>query len=238
MLATSSATKKEQVVQLANHDPFLRIAEIAVAAGTTERYVRTVLSEAKLSLSQMRHQYARSMEERLHAGSQLQARPEGRHTTAAEGLREVAPRVDRVTDPLAAALLQINAHALLWRYSRLMSGDGKTLLFLQTLVADQPEFGQAAQTAPHRQAVADLITFAQGVRTQHKLEVLPADAMVAQYLRLTKGSPVLRLQYVAATDNTPVAVHYEFCDAYRVRIEIADSACGLYRVTPKQIAAK
>lgn len=56
---------KEQVIALARKDPFLTVEELANHVGTTTPYVRTILSEADLSLNQMRKEYARQLELRL-----------------------------------------------------------------------------------------------------------------------------------------------------------------------------
>ncbi|WP_027339341.1 hypothetical protein [Halonatronum saccharophilum] len=53
-------TKKERVVYLAKKDPFLKVDRIAQLAETTAHYVRTVLSEANLSLTKLRREYAKS----------------------------------------------------------------------------------------------------------------------------------------------------------------------------------
>ncbi|AGB40433.1 hypothetical protein Halha_0440 [Halobacteroides halobius DSM 5150] len=51
-------TKKEKVVYLAKRDPFLKVEKIAQLAETSSHYVRTVLSEANLSLTRLRKEYA------------------------------------------------------------------------------------------------------------------------------------------------------------------------------------
>jgi len=58
-------TKKEQIINFARHDPFLKISDIAEHVDTTPRYVRTILSEANISLMELREKHARNMEERL-----------------------------------------------------------------------------------------------------------------------------------------------------------------------------
>lgn len=58
-------TKKEQIINFAQNDPFLKISDIAKHVQTTPRYVRTILSEANISLMKLRERYARSIEERL-----------------------------------------------------------------------------------------------------------------------------------------------------------------------------
>lgn len=51
-------TKKERVAYIAKKDPFLKVERIAQLAETTPHYVRTVLSEANLSLTRLRKEYA------------------------------------------------------------------------------------------------------------------------------------------------------------------------------------
>ncbi|MEJ6949932.1 GntR family transcriptional regulator [Natronospora cellulosivora (SeqCode)] len=58
-------TKKEQIINFAQSDPFLKISDIAEHVQTTPRYVRTILSEANISLMKLREKYARNMEKRL-----------------------------------------------------------------------------------------------------------------------------------------------------------------------------
>ncbi|ACL69254.1 hypothetical protein [Halothermothrix orenii] len=58
-------TKKEQIINFAQSDPFLKISDIAEYVQTTPRYVRTILSEANISLMKLREKYARNMEKRL-----------------------------------------------------------------------------------------------------------------------------------------------------------------------------
>ena len=54
-------TKKDFIIRLAKKDPFLKIEEIAQLVETTPRYVRTILSEANLSLMNLREEYARKL---------------------------------------------------------------------------------------------------------------------------------------------------------------------------------
>ncbi|MFW6381023.1 MAG: hypothetical protein ACOCZ3_00645 [Bacillota bacterium] len=57
-------TKKEIILEGVQKDPFLKIEELAKRADTTPRYVRTILSEANVSLMKLRKEYARKMETR------------------------------------------------------------------------------------------------------------------------------------------------------------------------------
>ncbi|MEC9489052.1 MAG: GntR family transcriptional regulator [Halanaerobium sp.] len=66
-MSIEELTKKEQIINFAQSDPFLKISDIAEYVQTTPRYVRTILSEANISLMKLRERYARSMEKRLES---------------------------------------------------------------------------------------------------------------------------------------------------------------------------
>lgn len=75
-MGVEELTKKEQIINFAQSDPFLKISDIAEYVQTTPRYVRTILSEANISLMKLREKYARSMEKRLenqHVDGDLKA---------------------------------------------------------------------------------------------------------------------------------------------------------------------
>ncbi len=65
---SNCSSKKDQVLKVARSDPFLSIQEIADNVGTTPRYVRTILSESNVSLTDLRLRHARSMERELGIG--------------------------------------------------------------------------------------------------------------------------------------------------------------------------
>ncbi|OCL27556.1 hypothetical protein U472_03080 [Orenia metallireducens] len=64
-------TKKEKVIYLAQKDPFLKVERISQLAETTPHYVRTVLSEANLSLTKLRKQYAQKLKDKRRANKFL-----------------------------------------------------------------------------------------------------------------------------------------------------------------------
>lgn len=64
-IALEEKTKKDIIIHEAKKDPFKSIDEIALMADTTARYVRTILSEAEVSLTKMRKNYAKLLEKRI-----------------------------------------------------------------------------------------------------------------------------------------------------------------------------
>ena len=71
-MAVEELTKKEQIINFAQSDPFLKISDIAENVQTTPRYVRTILSEANISLMKLREKYARNMEQRLEKNKEIE----------------------------------------------------------------------------------------------------------------------------------------------------------------------
>ncbi|NLJ83579.1 MAG: hypothetical protein GX336_01545 [Halanaerobiaceae bacterium] len=62
-------TKKEIIIENAYRDPFLKIEDLAELADTTSKYVRTILSDANVSLMELRKEYARRIEEKKYCPS-------------------------------------------------------------------------------------------------------------------------------------------------------------------------
>lgn len=56
--------KKDIIIENAYRDPFLKIEDLAQIADTTSKYVRTILSESRVSLMELRKEYARKIEDR------------------------------------------------------------------------------------------------------------------------------------------------------------------------------
>lgn len=64
MVNINYKSKKDVIIENAYLDPFFKIEELARMAGTTSKYVRTILSESKISLMELRKEYARKIEDR------------------------------------------------------------------------------------------------------------------------------------------------------------------------------
>lgn len=57
-------TKKDIIIENAYRDPFLKVEDLARMADTTSKYVRTILSESRVSLMELRKEYVRKIEDR------------------------------------------------------------------------------------------------------------------------------------------------------------------------------
>lgn len=113
-------TKKEQIINFAQNDPFLKISDIAEYVQTTPRYVRTILSEANISLMKLREKYARSMEKRL----QVQEEPTDlqhavRFRPIMGGLKAGELQIQQLLDEEYEELQKINKDEKLWCISQI-----------------------------------------------------------------------------------------------------------------------
>ncbi len=117
-------TKKEQIINFAQNDPFLKISDIAEYVQTTPRYVRTILSEANISLMKLREKYARSMEKRLQTHDEpepdkvLKLKPfKGSMETGDLG-------IDQMLDEEFEGLQKMGRDERLWRLNQVFYSNG------------------------------------------------------------------------------------------------------------------
>lgn len=214
-------TKKDLILALARRDPFLKIDEIAREASTTARYVRTILSEAKLSLMELRKQYARTMQRRLGVdvvvpdpsrGLTQALTSSGRHV----GVNQLG--VVRTMNSEVARTLGVSPDTPLLMLTRLR------------LVDDQPFFVNQIVTNQGLTVDADVMESEQPLRkalgleipgrtrfVDRSIEVVPADESLAQSLGLEPGEPLLKSGNLILTDGEPVGIEYNYFSAYRVR---------------------
>ncbi len=99
-MAIDELTKKEQIINFAQSDPFLKISDIAEYVQTTPRYVRTILSEANISLMKLREKYARNMEKRLKNNdhNELQAKVSLREEYSFNNLESGIIEIEKVDE--------------------------------------------------------------------------------------------------------------------------------------------
>lgn len=124
-MSVEELTKKEQIINFAQNDPFLKISDIAGYVQTTPRYVRTILSEANISLMKLREKYARSMEKRL----QTNAEPETEKSLKlipVTGDMEIGDLgIDQLLDEEYAGLQKMGRDEKLWRINQLYYSNGR-----------------------------------------------------------------------------------------------------------------
>lgn len=221
-------TKKDLILALARRDPFLKIEEIASEAGTTARYVRTILSEARLSLMELRKEYARTMQRRLgvdvvvpdaNRGLTQALTSAGRHV----GVNQLG--VVRSVNPELANTLGVPPSEPLLVLSRVRLVDQEPF-FVNQIVTNQvltvdPDVMEGER--PLRQLIGLEIPG----RTRfvdRSVEVIPADEAMAHSLGLEPGDPILKSGNLIVTDDEPVGIEYNYFSAYRVRFVLTNAA--------------
>lgn len=209
-------TIKDRVIQAAHSDPFLSIEEIAALVDTTPRYVRTILSEARLSLMQLRKKYARSIEKQLDPT---------RHN---KSIIEVDPqlRINKITDATLAKLLEQDAKQELLQVSQLQVINQR-LVYLELVTYGQLSLG--VDKGSLRQM---LFGSKQAARLQQKrswAEVVLDQPQLATLIATKADQPLLKLGYLLYEDQRPVAVEMQWLDPQGIMLtnktgifEIAD----------------
>ena len=239
-------SKKEQVLHLARYDPFLRIEEIARRVGTTAPYVRTVLSESRVLLGELRRAYARDMERRL-----TERRPETSPAAPVEkgaGLVDFCARFrpagpvefERVPPPAAERLARewgiARGAGLVLASCRALSEDGVECLYRLAGEFDpgaRLDEGQL-ESWPARLGLAPGVRIARG-RTA--IEVEAADARVAGSVGLAGGEPVLAVRRAVLAGGIAVGVEDFLFHPGAVRVVFGGEP-GLVRVERKSPAER
>lgn len=227
-MAGSPSTKKEQILNLALKDPFLRVEEIAAQAETTPRYVRTILSEARISLMQLRRRYARTMERRLGVNVTVDRADRG----LSDALSLAGNRVDvhnvqvgKVVAPELAEILGVAPDEPLLKVSRVRSVNRQPFFVSEvithkSLVVSEDVVGS---DKPLRQLLG-LEVPGETVFVDRSLEVVRATPYIAACLELATGDPVIKSGNVIVTRDERVGVEYNYFDAHRVRFVLAGAS--------------
>lgn len=211
------ATKKEQILALARQDPFLKIEEIATRVETTPPYVRTTLSEANISLMELRRNYARRMEKQLHEEVTTEVSPSGSSPVSSRrGLEVHELQVQKVQEAKWARLLgvAVDEHLLMLSRVRILDGihvvnrlvtsDGVSLSE-DKLRDDLPSWNLLGLDGP-----------GYGLR-ERSLEVEQANPQIADSLGILSGEPVLSFGHLIVSQGVPVGLEFNIFPAYAVR---------------------
>ncbi|GEM_PF-571524 len=214
--------KKDFVVRLAQADPFMSVDEIAARARTTSRYVRTVLSEAGLSLQQLRRRYARQMERRLALDVRVPGGGQGLFHALAEAGNKMETRCLRVAqcrEPELAEWLGVAPSTTLLEISRVRVVNGRPFYVNQIVTSRHLTVNEAILNTegPLRETLGlggqggfDL--------AERTLDVVAATAYLAESLEVEAGAPLLRSGNVLMVSGERVAIEFNYFDAARVRL--------------------
>ena len=186
---------KEKVIHLAQTDPFLTVEQLAQKSETTPRYVRTILSEARISLAQLRKEYARSMERRLAKQDKAYV---DLHLPLTNELH-----VKEIQNEQFSKVLQLPQEAVLFQVSHLTQMN-EIPVFAQLVT------GQGVTVTPNCTSLRELIQ-SENVQLTAKeqwIEVLDAPERLQTALGSRYNRQVFRLCAVLYNDKQPVALEF------------------------------
>ncbi|HHY09537.1 MAG TPA: hypothetical protein GX528_03105 [Firmicutes bacterium] len=185
---------KEKVIAQARQDPFLTVEEIAKMAETTERYVRTILSEADLSLTQMRKTYARSLERRL-----------GRLVPKQDLPVQKELKISQLRSARLAGKLNLPQGQELFEISHLTTKKG-VLSYVQLVTAEQ------VVLAPQRNCLRELLPYPAGevYAGEQKAETVAAGPGLAEILDLLPDQRVLKISTLLHRGKEPIALEFRW----------------------------
>ncbi|NLK08464.1 MAG: hypothetical protein GX316_07165 [Firmicutes bacterium] len=216
-------TKKEQILALARQDPFLKVEEIALQVETTPPYVRTTLSEADVSLMQLRREYARQMEKRLSgkgSGNKHEIEPHETKSAVPPTQQCIDKlRVRKIRNTAWAHLLNADGNEHLLMISRIRVQEG--LRVLSQLVTTD-DISLSEDSLLENPPLWKLLAHGSGhIKLQKgRIEVEKSDPTTALYLNIPPGDPVLRSSGVVAADGVSIGLEFNIFAAYAVRIHL------------------
>lgn len=195
----ANETIKAQVIDIVHRDPFLSIDEIAAQVQTTPRYVRTILSEARLSLLHLRKQYAKNMEQQL------------RYTRDSVTSAEYEPqlKLEKVKDPVIAELLNQEPEQELIRISK-MQYLNRVPAFCELTTYLELELRLADISGPLRNVLANAKEVNNLQLKQSWVKVVIDQSNLSKILIGRENQPLLKLSYLLYNDTKPVAVETQW----------------------------
>lgn len=235
-------TKKDHIIRLAQDDPFLRVEEIAAAAGTTSRYVRTTLSEARLSLMDLRRNYVRHMEKHMKAhiaagsdGEQSITEYDSNDDKQSEENAVDGVRLMKFIDPEINDALMINRSQPLLKISRVTMVDGKPL-YIEEIITHK-NLTVSEDMVSSKKPLRQLLALEKRNATQfinRYIEMENASKRLAERLSITEGAPVIKSTHIITIKGERVAIENNYGDGIAVRINLAnwendaDAVCGRF----------
>src|SRR5690606_825744 len=244
----SPQSKKAKVLRLARTDPFLSVDEIARAVGTTSRYVRTSLSEAGLTLTELRRRFARDLRRRMSAAdssddgvavrTRLGAAADGTARRVPSSPSETRLRVAQRIDADLAALLGEAPEAPLLEISRVRWSEGQPLYVNQLVTNNYVTVSEdlLASDDPLHNLMGGENGSWEPTVVKRTVDIVPAAEFIAESLRLRVGHPILRSSALIATPkHQPLAVEINYFDALRVRVELETASRLPLRVIERNI---
>ncbi|WP_408955783.1 UTRA domain-containing protein [Natroniella sp. ANB-PHB2] len=212
-------TKKEQIINYARHDPFLKISEIADNVETTPRYVRTILSEANISLMELREKHARNMEQRLER-KEYNLQKATVQLLKGKGKIEVGEiNFKKIEDVEVDELVKVSEEEDLYKIVQKKLVDGnpyglqEVITYLSSNINQQRIADLDSLYELFNDNGLDNLKFRSNV-----MQVEKANPMLATKLGLEQSEPVIKSQRVILIDKLPIAIENYYFDANSIQL--------------------
>lgn len=212
-------TKKEQIINFARHDPFLKISDIAKNVETTPRYVRTILSEANISLMNLREKYARNMEQRLE-GKDNNLQKATVRLLKEEGDVQVSEIIlRRISNFECKELVKTHPDEELYKITQKKLVGGRPYSLQEVITYLSTDINQ--ERISNLDSLYELFG-SKGVEgfkfRSNVVQVEKFNPIVANQLGLDNEEPIIKSQRVILIDKMPIGIENFYFDANSIQL--------------------
>lgn len=220
-MSLEGLTKKEQIINFARNDPFLKISDIAEHVQTTPRYVRTILSEADISLMKLREKYARNMEERLQVKDGNSQKAEVRLTNQKGDMETGDVRFNQITEQEFQELQKTDPEQELYKVSQKQLVDEEPF-GLQEIITylDSETIGEKTQNLNSLYELFGENSISKLKFKNNVMQVEIANRFLAKLLDISSSDPIIKSQRLILIGNMPIAIENCFFNANEVQLVV------------------
>lgn len=212
-------TKKEQIINFARHDPFLKISDIAENVETTPRYVRTILSEANISLMELREKYARNMEQRL-AGKESNLQKATVRLLKEDGEVQVSEVIlQRISGFECQDLIKTHPEEELFKITQKKLIDGRPYSLQEVITYLSTDINQ--DRISNLDSLYELFgnKGVEGFKFRSNVVQLERyNPLMATRLGLKEDDPIIKSQRIILIDKMPIGVENFYFDANSIQL--------------------
>lgn len=220
-MSLEEMTKKEQIINFARNDPFLKISDIAEHVQTTPRYVRTILSEADISLMKLREKYARNMEERLQVKDGNSQKAEIRLTNQQGDMETGKVRFNQIAEQEFDELQRIDSEQELYKVSQRQLVDGEPFGLQEVITyLDSEVMKEKSQDLNSLYELFGEDSLSKLKFKNNVMQVETANQFLAKLLDIDRDAPIIKSQRLILIGKLPVAIENCFFDANEVELVV------------------
>jgi outer membrane lipoprotein-sorting protein len=212
-------TKKEQIINFARHDPFLKISDIAEHVDTTPRYVRTILSEANISLMELREKHACNMEQRLDGREKDLQKATIRLLKQDGELDASEVQMQEIKNVDFDELVRTKPEEKLYKIKQTREVDAEKYGLQEIITYLSPDINQ--------ERIKDLDSLYElfgnkGINNlqfkNNVIQVEEADSILASQLEIERGAPVVKSQRMIMLDKLTIGIENYYFDADNIQL--------------------